>query len=81
VIPYINRINFALGGSDPGLQLARPAFDLPERSYGQAARVENRRLIAFSRERFLPCSQQGVVRFHPLRASRSAPKFATRFQK
>jgi hypothetical protein len=81
MVADVDGIDLAFGGGfELGRQRAGPIFDLAKRPQDLAARVENRRGGSFAGERFLPRGQQGVVRFHPLRESRSAPKFATRFQ-
>ena len=68
--------------ADFGFQRLGAGFDVGKSAQNTTAGIENRRARAPAGEGRFPGSQQGVVvRFHPLRGSRSAPKFATRFQK
>ena len=91
MIAKIDRLNPTRGGIDFLFQVPRPAFDLAFQLAGAildaaegpqhlAARIEDRGNVPSLRQRFLPGGQQGVVRFHPLRESRSALQFAPRFQ-
>jgi hypothetical protein len=81
MVADVDRIDLALSRRfEIALHRPCPAFHFPKRPQDFSARVENCRRVFFARERFFPRGQQGVGRFHPLRESGSAPKFATRFQ-
>ena len=79
MVTEIDRLDAGVIG-DPAFQSPGPSLDLSKRSQYLTPRVENRGRVSFPRQRLPPRSQQGVVRFHPLRAGMTAPKFATRFQ-
>ena len=63
------------------IETARVFFNVPKSPCNAAVRVENRRILALTRDRRLPCQQQWVIIFHHLQKPPGANRFRAPFRR